>query len=184
MRGAKTVTYLHAVSICDMSPEARAIHEIRLSVSRFDEKTGRFGRDQREHNPMSQNGKLLANLFQTGTALVASQDGTTLAAVVARSAERAAAAVAIREIRAGRTPTHNWSVSMRNKSGESHSETVWFGFDNPNGAVAQDETEPEAYAVVELSLAEIAALDCYGIDDSDMDGWQDRNWDAHIERLS
>jgi hypothetical protein len=160
----------------------RAIHDIRLANAVWCPETGRFHPDVREHSAESQNGTLLTNVFQIGTALVASQDGTVLDAVVARNATRAAAAVAIRNMRAGGQPIHEWEVSMRNKSGESHSETVWFGFDY---SPSHDETvgDERSDSVVEMSLNEIHSL--FGrlddtIDNLDVGGWQARNADPFI----
>ena len=161
-----------------------SIHDIRLENAVWSPETSRFHPDAREHSHVSKNGQMLTNLFQLGTALVASQDGTVLAAVSARDASRAAASVALREIRAGRTPAHNWSVSMRNKSGESHSETVFFGFDRPDRTVSQDDTADGELSHIEMSLDEMAMFNSFGIDDSDMDGWQERNWESHIEPLN
>jgi hypothetical protein len=108
---------------------ARIIHDIRLENAVWCPETGRFHPDARENLTVSRNGKILSNLFRLGTATVVSENGT-VSEVSARSASRAAAAVAIRDIRKNGTPSHFWTVTMRNKKfGATHTETVRFGFD-------------------------------------------------------
>jgi hypothetical protein len=175
---------LTAVSYCDMTPLQRFCHNVRLTVSTWDDKTRRFtGRDRREHNVSNRDGQLISNRFTMGTALVASQDGTVFGAVTARSAQRAAAAMALRAARNGNIVS-NWNVEKINKSGATHSETFFFGADSPDGGKLDSRDDENGLSVIELTASEIALLDTYGIDSSDMDGWQDRNWDARMERLS
>lgn len=120
---------------------ARIIHDIRLENAVWCPETGRFHPDARENLTVSHNGKILSNLFRLGTATVVSENGT-VSEVSARSASRAAAAVAIRDIRKNGTPSHFWTVTMRNKSGATHSETVRFGFDwKPIDDTENDGTE-------------------------------------------
>jgi len=111
---------------------ARIAHDVRCLCAVYHPETGRFGRDNREDVTVSNRGKILSNLFSRGTADVG---GT---AVVARSADRAAAAVALRAIRAGTVPAREYSVTMRNRSGATYNETVRFEFDSENPITDHD----------------------------------------------
>jgi len=175
---------LDAVSYCDMSPLQRFCHNVRLTVSTWDGVSKRFtGRDQREHNVSNRDGKLIGNCFTMGTALVASQNGTVFGAVSARSAQRAAAAMALRAARNDNIVS-NWTVEKINKSGESHSETFFFGADSPDGGKLDSREDESGLSVIALTASEIALLDTLGPDPDDMDGWQDQNWAAHLETLA
>jgi ribosomal protein S11 len=157
------------------------IHDIRLENAVYHTETSRFGPDGREHLHMTQNGKIITNLFQSGTALVASQDGSVLQSVSARNASRAAAAVAIRHIRAGNAPVSIWDVTTF-KNGGSHSETIHHGFDHV--AYRDDSIGDErGMCEIELSVSEIALLDKMPYCETDVDGWQDANWDTHLSHI-
>ncbi len=120
-----------------------AIVSIRGVNARQCPKTGRFGADRRELKHVSHNGKLLSNLFQIGTAMVVSQDGTVVKTVVSRNATRAAAAVALRDIRAGNERVSIWDVSQRNNNGQSYNETVQFDVGATQSETSLDETGDE-----------------------------------------
>ena len=163
----KTREINHAVSYCDMSPMQRFCHNVRLTVSTWDDVSKRFtGRDQREHNVSNQDGCLISNRFTMGTALVASQNGTVFGAVSARSAQRAAAAIALRSARDGNIVS-NWNVEKINKSGESHNETFFFGADSPDGGTVDSRGDASGLSVITLTASEIALFSGRRIDDMD-----------------
>jgi hypothetical protein len=157
------------------------IHDIRLENAVYHTETSRFGPDAREHLHVAKNGRILTNLFQKGTALVASQDGTVLASVSARNASRAAACVALRHIRSGGAPVSIWDVTTF-KNGGSHSETIHHGFDH---VAFRDDSfgDEKGMCEIELSVSEIALLDKMPYYETDVDGWQDSNWDGHLSRI-
>lgn len=159
------------------------IHDIRLENAVYHTETSRFGPDAREHKHIANNGKILTNLFQIGTATVQSADGLILSqSVVARSASRAAASVSIRHIRNGGSPVSIWDVTMTNKSGATHSETIHHGFDHVS---YRDDSfgDERADSHIELDASEIAQLDRLPYYETDVDGWQDSNWDTHLSNI-
>lgn len=168
----------HAVRYADLSPADRFAHNVRLTVSTWDDAKQRFsGRDRREINATNDDGRHIGNLFEMGTALVASDNGAVFGSVTARSANRAAAAMALRTMRNGLIISR-WTVEKINKSGESHSETFFFGADAPNGGHddGDDGADRSEITTITLTLAEIALFDTIGIDDDDIDGYQRQNW--------
>jgi len=170
---------IHAVSYADMSPIQRFCHNVRLTVSTWDGVSKRFtGRDRREHNPTNDAGQHIGNRFELGTALVASDSGAIHGTVVARSADRAAAAAALKAARNGHIVS-NWTVQKFNKTGAACESAHFFGADAPNGGTddGDDGSDRSDTVTVTMTALEIATLDKLGADASDMDGWQDTNWD-------
>jgi hypothetical protein len=137
-------------------------HDLRVVNAVYHIETDSFGPDDREERTIVGR-KILSNLFQLGTALVVSQNGTRV--VSARDASRAAASVALRDIRMGNIPQHDYEVTMTNRRGQSHSETVHFGFDH---APIQD-TDSDGDARANIDRLDMGHVSNRRIDDVSLD---------------
>lgn len=148
-------------------PMRKIAHDIRVSCAVYHIETDSFGPDDREIRTIVGR-KILSNLFSLGTALVSSQNGTR--AVSARDANRATASVALRDIRAGKMPCHEYHVTMSNRRGQSHSETVHFGFDN---VPIQDNADADGIARANIDRPDMGRITTLRIDDVDFDDADD-----------
>jgi len=117
-----TLNNLSALSA--LSALRSLIHDIRLTCAVYHIETERFGPDMRENLTIADSGKILTNLFQSGTATV-SHNGT-VAVVRSRSAARAAACLALRLCRSGTVPMGPMAVCQKNRRGQSQNETFEF----------------------------------------------------------
>lgn len=156
-----------------------SIHDIRCVSAVWNTENGRFHPDAREHLHMSRTGKLITNLFSANRATVTAPDGTTTT-VNARNAERGAAAVAIREIRATGTVTQKWTVAMTSRTGNKTAATeIFFGTDC---GVTQDDTagfERSEVQTVKMSREAVYSLaaEKFAVKSED---WQAANWERHL----
>ena len=128
-------TLISLSSLSALSILRNIAHDVRLVNAVYSPETGRFHPDIREERTQVGR-KILSNLFSLATASV-SRMGETYN-VVARDMNRAAAAVALRDVRRGTVPAHQYDVTMTNRRGLSHSGTVHFGFDAAPIADAAD----------------------------------------------
>ena len=99
------------------------VHEFRLLNSVWNPITGRFHPDNREDRTMSHNGKMLSNIFQNGQRHYVGGKW-----VSARTANRAIAASALRQIRRGEMPSHKWTV-LTVRGSNSYVTDTYVGFD-------------------------------------------------------
>jgi len=145
-----TLDSLSALRLLSRNETMRNIaHDIRCLCAVWSPDTGRFHPDRREEKTISASGKILSNLFSRGTALVVSQNGTPNV-VVSRGAERAAACIALRQLRSGIVPSHTFHVTQRNRSGQSYNETVFIGFDGGSSWDNRDGDEKANVVVSEM----------------------------------
>lgn len=147
---------LNSLSALSQTETLRKIaHDIRIVNAVYHIETDSFGPDMREERTIVGQ-KILSNLFQTGTAVVGGRS------VVARNPSRAAASVALRDVRAGRVPSHSYTVSMRNRRGLCYIETVYFGFDHEP---IQDKTDADGLNRANIDRFDMGHVSTKRIDD-------------------